>query len=250
VSYAADHCKIGAGEKYQHLINISAKDYSDEKKQWVHKELFEKGSGVFLPKFQSKNQITGLRMEIAEVIPLIQDEAGTACWLELRAVVEEGLRDERRNGYLQSEVDQLVMRAWLHWGGDAAGMLRGIKHSKFGFKFVGNGQVCAQAPQNMRCILLFERKDNYDNYKELMVPFLPVIKDLKELGIDTGGVHFEIKQTMGADYVLMAEVLGHGGHSCTQGCCFCKIHKRDYGTIVTDESGRRVPMQTEARTLE
>jgi hypothetical protein len=244
------HCKFGAGEKYQHLINISAEDYSEEKREWVHKELFEKGSGVFLPKFKSKNQVTGLRREIAEVIPLIQDEAGIACWLELRAVVEEGLRDERKNGYLQSEVDQLVMHAWLHWGGDAAGILRGIKHSKFGFKFVGNGQVCAQAPQNMTCILLFEGKDNYNNYKELMAPFLPVMKDLKELGVDLGGVHFHIKQTMGADYVLLAEVLGHGGHSCTQGCCFCKIHKKNYGTIVIDESGRRVPMPTEARTLE
>jgi hypothetical protein len=108
------HCKIGAGDKYQHLINISSKDYSEGKKEWVHKELFKKGSGVFLPKNKSKNQVTGLRREIAEVIPLIQDEAGTACWLELCAEVEEGLRDERKNGYLQSEVDQLVMQAWLH----------------------------------------------------------------------------------------------------------------------------------------
>jgi hypothetical protein len=118
------HCKIGAGEKFQHLINITAKDYNKTKKEWVPKELFEKGSGVFIPKFKSKNQVTGLRREIAEVIPLIQDEAGTACWLELRKVVEEGPRDERKNGYLQSEADQLVMQAWIHWDGDAAGILR------------------------------------------------------------------------------------------------------------------------------
>jgi hypothetical protein len=244
------HCKIGAGEMYQHLINICAKDFSEEKKEWVHKELFGKGSGVFLPKFKSKNQVTDLRTEIAQVIPLIQDEAGTACWLELRAVVEEGLRDERRSGYLQSEVEELVVHAWIHWGGDAAGILRGIKHYKFGFKFVGKGQVCAQAPQNRRCILLFERKDNYDNYKELLQPFLPVMKDLRKSGADVDGVHYQIKQTMGADYVLMAEALGYGGHSCTQGCCFCKIHKKDYGTIITDASGRRLPMETEPRTLE
>jgi hypothetical protein len=89
----------------------------------------------------------------------------------------------------------------------------------------------------MRCILLFKGKDNYDNYKELMTPFLPLMKDLKESGVDIDGVHFQVKQTMGADYVLMAEVLGHGGHSCTQGCCFCKIHKKDYGPSLSMSRG-------------
>jgi hypothetical protein len=63
-------------------------------------------------------------------------------------------------------------------------------------------------------------------------------------------VHFKVKQTMGADYVLLAEVLGHAGHSCTQGCIFCKVHKKDYRTIVVNDEGRRVPVQADARTIE
>jgi hypothetical protein len=96
------HCKVGHAEKYQHLINISAKEYSEAKKQWEHKELFEKGSGVFLLKCKSKNSVTGLRDDIVETNSLLQNEAGTACWLDLNLMVEETLRDERLNGYLQT----------------------------------------------------------------------------------------------------------------------------------------------------
>jgi hypothetical protein len=45
------HCKVGHSGKYQHLINLASKTYDPVKKTWVHKELFESGSGVFVPKF-------------------------------------------------------------------------------------------------------------------------------------------------------------------------------------------------------
>jgi hypothetical protein len=77
------HCKVGHSEKYQHLINSSSKTYSTAKKEWVQKELFHPGSGVFVPKFKSKNQVLGLRTEVAAEIPLIQDETRTACWIDL-----------------------------------------------------------------------------------------------------------------------------------------------------------------------
>jgi hypothetical protein len=244
------HSKVGHAEKYQHLINISAKDYCETKKEWVHKELFERGSGVFLPRFKSKNAVTGLRDAIVATNPLLQDEAGTACWLDLNLLIEETLRDERLKGYLQSAEAVESLRVWLHWGGDAAGWLRGLKHSKWGYKVVGMGRVCSQSPSNMRTVLLFEGKDNYVNYKEYMHPFLPVMDSLKRDGIRVDDIHYTVKQSMGADYVLMAEVLGHGGHSCTQGCCLCDIHKKDYGTIVTNTEGRRVPLGGQPRTLE
>jgi hypothetical protein len=69
----------------------------------------------------------------------------------------------------------------------------------------------------MRTVLLFEGKDNYANYKEYMQAFLPVMDKLKREGITVDGLHYTVKQLMGADYVLLAEVLGHAGHSCTQG---------------------------------
>jgi hypothetical protein len=97
--------------------------------------------------------------------------------------VEETLRDERHHGYLQSKEVFQIMEVWMHWGGDAAGFLRGLKHSLFGFKMIGNGRVCFQAPSNMRQILLFESKDNYENYKEYMGPFLPMMTELQEEGI-------------------------------------------------------------------
>jgi hypothetical protein len=140
------------------LINISAKEYNEKKKKWEHKELFEEGSGVYLPKFKAKNAVNLLREEIVQTNPLIQDEASTACWLDLHLLVEEALKDERAAGFLQSTDITQVLKVWLHWGGDAAGFLRAIKHSKFGFKLMGNGRVCSQSPSNLRTILLFEAK--------------------------------------------------------------------------------------------
>jgi hypothetical protein len=147
------HCKVGHSEKYQHLINLASKTYDLVKKTWVHKELIESGSGVFVPKFPSKNQVGGLRAEIAAEIPLIQDEAGTACWLDLEALIIETIREEKKAGYLQTarQVEELLV--WLHWGGNAAGFLRGIKHSKFGFKLVGGGRVCSQSPHNLKTLI-------------------------------------------------------------------------------------------------
>jgi hypothetical protein len=94
------HCKVGYSEKYQHLINLASKNYNKKEKKWEEKELFHPGSRVFVPKFKSKNQVLGLRTEIAADIPLIQDESGTACWLDLLALVEETVRQERKSGYL------------------------------------------------------------------------------------------------------------------------------------------------------
>jgi hypothetical protein len=243
------HCKVGHGEKYQHLINIAAKEYNAKQKKWEHKELFEKGSAVYLPKFMAKNAVNRLREEIAEVNPLIQNEAGTACWLDLPLLVQETLRDEQIAGFLQSKEGVQLLNVWLHWGGDAAGFLRAIKHSKFGLKLVGNGRVCSQSPSNLRTILLFEGKDNYGNYKKYLQPFLSVMQELQNGALTVDGVDYLVKQTMGTDYVLLAEIMGHAGHSRTNGCCFCEIDKKHYGTIITDEEGRRVPLGEQDRTL-
>jgi hypothetical protein len=141
------HCKVGHSEKNQHLINLASKTYNTTKKVWERKELFYPGSQVYVPRFRSKNQVKGLRTEIAEEIPLIQDESGTACWTDLLALIVETIKQERQAGYLQSkeEVDKLVV--WLHWSEDAAGFLRGIKHTKFDFKLVGGGRICTQSPR-------------------------------------------------------------------------------------------------------
>jgi hypothetical protein len=135
----------------------------------------------------------------------------------------------------------------LHWSGDAAGFLRGIKHTKFGFKLVGGGRVCTQSPRNLRTIILFEGKDNYHNYLEYLQPFFPVIRKLQAEGVTIDGIHYRFKQTIGADYVLLAEICGHAGHSCAQGCIFCLIFKKDYGRLIQHE-GKLIPVKAPRRT--
>lgn len=136
----------------------------------------------------------------------------------------------------------------LHWSGDAGGWCRGLKHSKFGFKQVENGRVTAQSPSNMKTCLLFEGKDNWANYKELLAPFLPVMDELAEEGMTVEDTKYAVKQTFGADYLLLAEVMGHSGASATNGCCLCDEHKDNYGRVVTDSTGRRVPLKANDRT--
>jgi hypothetical protein len=117
------NCKVGHNEKYQQLNNLASKTFSTAKREWVRKELFAPGSKVFVPKFPSKNKVKGLRTEIAAEIPLIQDESGIACWIDLLALIEETIRQERKAGYLQSreQVEELVV--WLHWSGAFSGAL-------------------------------------------------------------------------------------------------------------------------------
>jgi hypothetical protein len=109
--------------------------------------------------------------------------------------------------------------------------------------------VCTQSPRNLRTIILFEGKDNYESYSEYMQPFLPVMHQLKVEGLDIDGIHYTFKQTVGADYVLVAEIFEHAGHSCTQGCVFCLIFKKDYGRLV-EVGGKLVPVHAEPKTRE
>jgi hypothetical protein len=158
--------------------------------------------------------------------------------------------DDRTHGYLQSRVHLAEDQIWLHWGWDAAGWLQALKHSLFGFKLVGNQRVVVQSPANLRTLLLFEGKDSYENYAKLLAPFFAIIDALSEDGITVDGTHYRLKQTMGAGYVLLSEVMGHCGHSAEQGCCLCDAHKGDYGRTQVTEGGRRVPLGFTAQTTE
>jgi hypothetical protein len=76
------------------------------------------------------------------------------------------------------------------------------------------------------------------------------MKALQTGGLTVDGVEHIVKQTMGADYVLLARIMGHARHSHTNGCCFCEIDKQNYGTIITNGEGRRVPLGGRARILQ
>lgn len=243
------HCKVGGAEKYQHMINILAKNYNEEARKWIPKELYE-GSGVYLPMLKSKNGVIDYRAAIIAENPLIQDEHGTAVWLDLDKLVDEVIRDDRTQGYLQARTELDSDTVWLHWGGDAAGWLRGLKHSKYGFKLVGNGRRVAQSPSCLKCILLFEGKDNYANYLEYLAPFFPVIEKLRKEGVKVDNTHYHVKQTFGADYVLLSEIMGHSGASGLNGCCLCEQLSKDYGRVITDSNRRRVPFKAKMRTTE
>jgi hypothetical protein len=104
-------------------------------------------------------------------------------WINLGDLVYEVVLDDRVRGYLQGKTDLPQDKLWLHWGGDSGGWLRGIKHSKFGFKLAGNGRAVAQSPLNLKTCLLFEGKDNHDNYLEYLQPILPVMHKLQDEGI-------------------------------------------------------------------
>jgi hypothetical protein len=102
----------------------------------------------------------------------------------------------------------------------------------------------------MRCVLLFEGKDSYGNYLEYLGPFFPVIARLAKEGVEVDNTQYSVKQILGADYVLMAEAMGHYGASGLNGCCLCEEHRKDWGKVVTGSDGRRVPPASKMRTTE
>ncbi|GAQ87283.1 hypothetical protein KFL_003430020 [Klebsormidium nitens] len=244
------HCKLGHGEKWQNLINLLCKTYNSLAKEWQPREILYEGSKLYLPSLKSKGRVNEHRETLHAIIPLLQNEDGTACWTELPLLINETILLDRARGYLQSRTLQNQDKVWLHWGGDAAGWLRGQSHSIWGFKLLGNQRVVSHSPKDMRVALTFEGKDKYSTYKEYLQPFLQHMEDLAEGGVLVENTQYEVEQTMGADYVLMCELLGHSGAGATNGCCLCEQHKDLYGKTVLNDDGRRVPVKAKARTTE
>jgi hypothetical protein len=124
-----------------------------------------------------------------------------------------------------------------------------MSHSIWGFKLLGNQRIVTHSPKDMRVALTFGGKDKYSSYKEYLEPFQKTMRTVAEEGLKIENTEYEVKQTCGADYVLMVELLGHNEASGIQGCCFCEQTKESYGkTMVKDE--RRVPLPATRRTTE
>jgi hypothetical protein len=161
------HCKVGYGGKWQDLINITRKTFNTTTRKWDLNELYE-GSRIYLPSFKSKWAVNVFRAEIHREIPIMQDKTGTAAWFELPKLVEESIRDERRDGYLQNRRDKPEDRIRLHWGGSAAQYFRGIKTTRVGYRLPDAAKVVQNDPRQYRSVLQFEGKDDYASHKEYL----------------------------------------------------------------------------------
>ncbi|GAQ92992.1 hypothetical protein KFL_012380020 [Klebsormidium nitens] len=150
------HCKVGHGEKYQDLINTLGKEFNEETGKWDRVELFYPGSGLLIPLLPSKGTVDGFREEIHAKNPIMQDESGKAAWLDLAKLVDEAISAERAHGFLQNRKDKAEDTAWMHWAGDAAGYMRGLKVSKCGFSLKSPDQLVAQNPRHIRTVIQFE----------------------------------------------------------------------------------------------
>lgn len=102
----------------------------------------------------------------------------------------------------------------------------------------------------MRVALTFEGKDKYSTYLEHLQPFLDHMDALAYEGLQIDTTDYDVDQTLGADYVLMSELLGHSGASPLTGCCFCEQHKDNYGKTCLNADGRKVPLPAKPRTTE
>ncbi|GAQ88843.1 hypothetical protein KFL_004630110 [Klebsormidium nitens] len=244
------HCKVGHGGKWQALINLLGKTYDPRLKEWIPLEIMGKGSKIFLPLLKSKNRVNDHREALHAIIPLLQNKDGTACWADLKQLIEETVKQDREKGYLQSRAQLAKDKLWLHWGGDAAGWIRGQSHSIWGFKLLGNQRVVTHSPKDMRVALIFEGKDKYSTYQEYLQPFLEHMDDLAYGGMQIDNTAYDVDQTLGADYVLMCELLGHSGASALTGCCFCEQHKDNYGKACLNAEGWKVPLPAKPCTTE
>lgn len=243
-------CKVGHSHKYQDLIHVLAKSYNTKTAKWDRKELCGKGSGLFIPLLPSCKRVDALRAAIGAESPLMQNADGSAAWLDLRYLLEECVRDERLHGFLRERRDAFEDMIRVHWGGDAAQYYRKVKVSKFSFRLPSLEKVILQAPQQARTVVQFEGKDDYDQNAEYLAPCIPIMDQLREEGLTIDGIHYTVIQSVGGDNVWLSEVAGTRGHIHTWACFLCECMQKDFARITTDETGRRVPVKAEKRTLE
>jgi hypothetical protein len=244
------HCKVGHSHKYQDLIHVLGKTYNRRTEKWERKELGAKGSGLHVPVLPSCNKVNSLRAAIAAESPMMQNPDGSAAWVDMLQTLQESVRDERRNGYLKLRVHFSEDSIRVHFGGDAAQYYRKVKVSKFGFRLLSLDKLVLQAPQQARTIVQFEGKDDYEQNKEYLGPCIAVMDQLREKGMDVDGTHYSVVQSVGGDNVWLAEVAGTAGHVHSNGCCLCETLQKDYAELTVDETGRRVPVRFEPRTID
>jgi hypothetical protein len=125
------HCKVGYGGKWQDLVNITRKTFNTSTGKWKLNELYE-GSKIYLPSFKSKWAVNEFRAEIHGEIPIMQDKSGTAAWFELPKLVEESIRDERREGYLQERRKKHEDEYGCIGGGTQLSTLEGSRQREWG----------------------------------------------------------------------------------------------------------------------
>jgi hypothetical protein len=208
---------VGYEGKWQDLINITRKSFNTATGKWELNELYE-GSKIYLPSFKSKWAVNAFRLEIHREIPIMQNSTGTAVWFELSKLVEESVRDERRDGYLQERKDRPKDEIRLHWGEDAAQYFRGIKTTRVRYQLPDIAKVVQNDPRQYRSVLQFEGKDDYASHKEYLKLMFPVQDLYRDERITVDGTHYNIKQSLGGDNVFLAEVCGHCGHLHNNGC--------------------------------
>jgi hypothetical protein len=244
------HCKVGHGAKYQDLIHFLGKCYIEEKQGWERVELYFKGSKIFLPLLKGIHRVNNLRDLIHAEVPIMQDATGKVAWVDLSKMVLELVGNERTMGYLKERAGLITDKLRLHWGSDAAQYMHGVKTAKTGVQLLDKKKVTSQAPRNFRTVIQAEGKDNYGEHKKNLEPMFPVMDDIAENGVSVGNTKYEVKQSLGGDYVFLAEGARHSGHAHTCGCFLCNAHKNGYGKVITNASGKRVPMEFRLNTLE
>jgi hypothetical protein len=104
----------------------------------------------------------------------------------------------------------------------------GVKTAKTGVRLLDKKKVTSHALRNFRTVIQAEGKDDYGEHKKNLEPMFPVMDDIAENGVSVGNTKYEVKQSLGGDYVFLAEGAGHSGHSHTRGCFLCNAHKNDY----------------------
>jgi hypothetical protein len=243
------HCKVGHNHKYQDLIHVLGKIYNTRTEKWERRELGAKGNGLHIPLLPSCNRVNALRAATSAENPLMQNPEGSAAWVDMLHTLRECVRDERRNGYLKLRVDLSEDSIRVHFGGDAAQYYRKVKVSKFGFRLLSLDKlVVLQAPEQARTVVQFEGKDDYEQNKEYLASSISVMNQLRAEGLTVDGTHYSVVQSLGGDNVWLAECAGTAGHAHTNGCFLCEKKQKEYAELTRDETGRRVPLRTKARS--
>jgi hypothetical protein len=82
-----------------------------------------------------------------------------------------------------------------------------------------------QSPYGVIPLLVFKRKEDYDNMQQNLSPLICEIQDLQASGLNIGGCHYTITFFLAGDMKSLWTSLGVGGWKENDCCTHCEVRK-------------------------
>jgi hypothetical protein len=228
---------IGNGEKWQRFLNIVKKTFCPITQEWIPRFISIGATKIKPPSFKSRNLMKTCYNALASVIPISQNEDGSAAWVDPEQAISRKIRQEKENLTPPAQ-NGAPYKVDCEITGDAANMQRGVKHTQIAFKLVNTKSKLECSPAGTHGLILTEGPDNYDTFKPHMESYPPFIKKASTVGLIIDNMIFVLRFFLGGDLPFLASMLGHVGHMHTFCCIWCYIKLNQLAEVGLNATGQ------------